>query len=189
MNGSSIIETIRNGDKRPLAEVYSAFRSEFMNWISAHYTCTREEAQDIYQASIITLYENIHSEKLLHLNGTIKTYLFAIGKNKAMELRRHEKKINTHSDVEEIELEDIKDWEKDKRERDLVLVERSLKKLGEPCKTMLELYYLHGMGLEELAKHLNYRNANTIKNLKCRCLAKLRELMVEESKQVDINDN
>jgi RNA polymerase sigma factor (sigma-70 family) len=188
MNGALIIETIRNGDKRPLGEVYKAFRTEFVNWATAHYICSRDEARDVYQACIITLYDNIQNQRLEHLNGSIKTYLFAIGKNKIMELRRGNQKFNTTTTINERELEDVKDWEKEKKETDLQMVEQALQKLGEPCKTMLELYYLHGMGLAELAKHLNYKNADTLKNVKCRCLIKLRQLVTEVALQIKHNE-
>lgn len=177
MNGDLIIESIKKGDKKPLAEVYKTFRLEFVNWATAHYTCSRDEARDIYQAVIITLYDNIQKGKLEQLSGSIKTYLFAIGKYKILELRRADTKYNGHASVDEMELEDVNNWEKEKKENDLHLVEQAMQKLGEPCKTLLELYYLHGMGLDELSKHLNYKNSDTIKNIKCRCLIKLRELV------------
>jgi len=183
MNGASIIEMIKTGDKKSLADVYKAYRSEFVNWATAHYTCSREEARDIYQSVIITLYDNIVTNKLQQLNGSLKTYVFAIGKYKILELRRAGKKYNTHTAVEEMELEDVIDWEKEKKETDLLLVEKAMQKLGEPCKTMLELFYLHGMGLDKLAKHLDYKNSDTIKNLKCRCLIKLRQLITDEQTQ------
>ena len=182
MDGSQLVNTIRSGDKEPLADIYRAHRTEFVNWLTAHYNCSRDEAHEVYQASIVTLLENIQSEKLRFLNGSIKTYLFAIGKNKMMESLRGNKKFSAHTDVGEMELEDVKDWEKEKKENDLVLVERAMQKLGEPCKTMLELYYLHGMSLEELASHLNYRNSDTVKNIKCRCVSKLRDLFAVEQK-------
>jgi RNA polymerase sigma factor (sigma-70 family) len=177
MNGASIIELIKQGDKQPLADVYKTYRTEFINWATAHYTCTRDEACDVYQAVIITLYDNIKNRKLEHLNGTIKTYLFAIGKYKILELRRADSKFNIQATVDEIELAEVHDWEQEKKESDLYRVELAMQKLGEPCKTMLELYYLHGMGFDELAKHLNYKNSGTIKNLKCRCLARLRQIV------------
>jgi RNA polymerase sigma factor (sigma-70 family) len=179
MNGAVLIEQLKKGNKKPLGEVYKAFRSEFVNWATAHFTCTRDEARDIYQAVIITLYDNIQTNKLEQLSGSLKTYLFAIGKYKILELRRADQKYNLHADVQEMELLDVSDWEKEKKENDLLLVERAMQKLGEPCKTMLELYYLHGMGLEELANHLNYKNSDTIKNLKCRCLNRLRQLITD----------
>ena len=180
MNGSTAIELIRSGDKKSLEEVYKVYQTEFVNWASLHYTCTKDEAREVYQAVIITFYDNIQRNKLQELTGSLKTYLFAIGKYKILELRRAENKFSAQP-VEEMELEELKDWEQEKKENDLMQVEQAMARLGEPCKTMLELYYLHGMGLDELAKHLNYKNSDTIKNLKCRCLIKLRQLVTSSN--------
>jgi len=59
-----IIEEIKNGNNSQLAEIYKAYRGEFVGWASRHFQCDKEEARDIYQASIITLYDNIINEKL-----------------------------------------------------------------------------------------------------------------------------
>ncbi len=177
-----IIEEIKNGDNSQLAEIYKAYRSEFVRWASSHYQCDKEEARDIYQASIITLYDNIINEKLKQLNGSVKTYLFAIGKNKIMELRRADKKFDLTQEVHRIDIEDEPDNEKQK-EKQLEIVQRCLEKLGEPCRTMLELYYYHDTGLDKLAEMLDYKNGDTVKNLKSRCLIRLRELVTQELKK------
>jgi RNA polymerase sigma factor (sigma-70 family) len=178
-----IIDEIKNGNNAQLAEVYRAYRAEFVGWASSHFQCDKEEARDIYQASIITLYDNIIKEKLQQLNGSVKTYLFAIGKNKIMELRRADKKIDASRDVENIDLPDEPDNEKQLKERHLQIVQRCLEKIGEPCRTMLELYYYHNTGLEALAETMHYKNSDTVKNLKSRCLLRLRELVTEELKK------
>ena len=62
------------------------------------------------------------------------------------------------------------------REATLVLVEQSLEQLGEPCKSLLELYYYDKMTMEDIAETLNYKNAATAKNLKYKCLNRLRKI-------------
>jgi len=178
-----IIEEIRNGNNTQLAEVYKAYRSEFVGWASSHYQCGKEEARDIYQASIIALYDNIINEKLHQLNGSVKTYLFAIGKNKIMELRRADKKIDLTQEVQNLEVADEPDKEKQEKENHLKIVQRCLEKLGEPCRTMLELFYYNGTNLDALAEMLHYKNGDTVKNLKSRCLLRLRELVTQELKK------
>jgi RNA polymerase sigma factor (sigma-70 family) len=183
MTDQLIIEDIKNGNNSQLAEIYKAYRSEFVGWASSHYQCEKEEARDIYQASIITLYDNIVNEKLKHLNGSVKTYLFAIGKNKIMELRRADKRFDTTQDVTNIDLEDVLDVEKSQKEKQLKIVQQCLEKLGEPCRTMLELYYYHDTGLDKLAEMMHYKNSDTMKNVKSRCLLRLRELVTQELKK------
>jgi RNA polymerase sigma factor (sigma-70 family) len=180
MREAVVIEEIKNGNRKELADIYKAHRNEFVNWASHQYQCTSEEARDIYQATIITFYDNIIKEKLLHLNGTVKTYLFAIGKNKIMELRRADKKFATNTTAAHLEIADRPDEDRERKELRLQVMQVCLEKLGEPCKTMLELYYYHHSSLEELAEKLHYKNSDTIKNLKSRCLARLRNLVTIE---------
>ena len=66
------------------------------------------------------------------------------------------------------------------KEMDLNLAEQCLEKLGDPCKSMLELYYYNKMSMEEITITLNYKNANTAKNLKYKCMNRLKRLFEEE---------
>jgi RNA polymerase sigma factor (sigma-70 family) len=183
MTESVIIEEIKNGNKKELAGIYKAYRNEFVSWATGHFQCTREEARDIYQASIITFYDNIMRERLQQLNGSVKTYLFAIGKYKILELRRADKKFGLNVDVQNIDVADEPDEEIQWKERNIELVRQCLEKLGEPCRTMLELYYYHETGLEALAEMMHYKNSDTVKNLKSRCLMRLRDLVTEREKK------
>lgn len=182
MTESLIIEEIKKGNHQQLTEIYKACRNEFIGWATSHYQCNKEEARDVYQASIITLYDNIVQEKLVHLNGSAKTYLFAIGKNKIMELRRADKKFGSHVDVDDIDIADSDSSESEK-EKYLKAARQCLLRLGEPCRTMLELYYFHNTDLNKLAETLHYKNSDTVKNLKSRCLLRLREMVTEELKK------
>src|SRR6478736_7617851 len=118
-----IIQEIKNGNNTQLAEINKAYRSEFVGWASINYQCDKEEARDIYQASVIALYDNIINEKLQQLNGSVKTYLFAIGKNKIMELRRADKKFDLSQDAKNLDLVDEPDDEKQLKERQLKIVQ------------------------------------------------------------------
>jgi len=83
-----------------------------------------------------------------------------------MELRRADKKFDLTLEVENIDIEDVQDNEKTQKEKQLKIVQSCLEKLGEPCRTMLELYYYHDTGLDKLAEMLLYKNSDTVKNLK-----------------------
>jgi RNA polymerase sigma factor (sigma-70 family) len=183
MRDTVIIDAIKNGNKKELAEVYKAYRSEFVGWATGHYQCSKEEARDIYQSSIIVFYDNIMRERLQQLNGSVKTYLFAIGKNKILELRRRDKRFDVHVELHSVDVEDPGDSDKVQRESDLTAVQHGLERLGEPCRTMLELYYYHETGLDKLAEMFHYKNGDTVKNLKSRCLSRLRDLVGKELKK------
>ena len=100
-----------------------------------------------------------------------------------MELRRADKKFDLAQEVQNLDVADDQDDEKQQKEMHLKVVQHCLEKLGEPCRTMLELYYYHETGLDSLAEMLHYKNGDTVKNLKSRCLLRLRELVTQELKK------
>ena len=185
MSENLIIEEIKSGNREELAKVYRAYRSEFIAWITSHYSCSREDAREVYQVSILILYENILSNKLKQLNGSIKTYLFAIGKNKFLEFKKADKRLNREVDAGDYGIDEITNLEQVEKEQSLVLMERSLSKLGDPCKSLLELYYFHNKSMEEIAGEMNYKNRATAKNLKCKCMARLREIFNNEKNKTN----
>jgi DNA-directed RNA polymerase specialized sigma24 family protein len=67
------------------------------------------------------------------------------------------------------------------------MVESCLGQVGEPAKTILELYYYHGMSMEEIAQKLNYKNADTAKNLKYKSLIKLKKIFQNRSTTFNSN--
>jgi len=56
-------------------------------------------------------------------------------------------------------------------------LERTLNELGNPCKQLLESYYYLGLKMKAIASKLGYKNADVAKNLKGRCLKKLKKRM------------
>jgi RNA polymerase sigma-70 factor (ECF subfamily) len=177
-----VIEKIKNGDKAQLEAIYKAHKVEFVNWITTQYHCSESDAKDIYQFAIITFYDNIRNEKLSQLNSSVKTYLFAIGKHKVLEQKKAAIKFRYLPEEQEPAMPDIGKWDDELYEESLQLVEKCLVKLGEPCKSLLELYYFHGLSMEEIADKMNYKNRFTSKNLKYKCINRLRRLYLEEIK-------
>ena len=187
MNEEVILTKIKNGDRNQLAIIYRTYRSEFIAWITSQFQCTRDEARDVYQVSIMILYQNIIENKVVQLKSSIKTYLFAIGKNKFLEFKKAESRFSDRVDPGEIEIKEITTWEDEDKEKKLQHMAKSLEKLGEPCKTLLELYYFHGMSMDEIAERLSYKNRATSKNLKYKCLNRLRKIFREEMEKIEIS--
>ncbi len=169
-----VIEKIKNGDKEELGVIYKTYQSEFVSWLMGRFRCTDEEAREIYQVAILTFYNNIIGGKLIKLNSSIKTYLFAIGKYKMMEQQKAAQKFIHNLNTSTAEEEYVE--EKEPYERSLQQVEACLSEMGEPAKTLLELYYYHGYSMEKIAGMLNYKNADTAKNLKYKSIVKLRKM-------------
>ena len=181
---SMVIEQIKEGDKSQLESIYKAYKIEFVAWITRNYSCSEEEAKDVYQFAILTFYDNISNGKLIELRSSVKTYLFAIGKNKILEQKKSAARYIDKDENEIVDVPEMDNWDSDLRESSLNLVEHCLEKLGEPCKSMLQLYYYHGMSMDEIAEKMNYKNRSTTKNLKYKCINRLRKIYLEELKKM-----
>jgi hypothetical protein len=55
-------------------------------------------------------------------------------------------------------------------------MERALNSLGEPCKSLIEAYYIHKKGMTDIAVQFGYTNADNAKNQKYKCLVRLKKL-------------
>ena len=136
----------------------------------------------LYQKTFIALYYNIKEEKLTELKSSIKTYLFAIGKNL---LREQFKAGSKFVDIMEVshESDKIDNSIMDKYDQSNLkdVVNELLYKIGEPCKTVLELYYFHQYSMDSIAVELNYKTEQIAAKRKFICLKQLKT-MVEQAK-------
>ncbi len=178
MEDRKIINQLKTGNDDALSAIYQSYRSEFISWLINRYQCDMEQARDHYQFAVLKFYENVLSGKLTDLNSSIKTYLFAIGKNKALESRKVANRY-TEEPLHGLRAEDSSD-EMMVKEQKMVMIENCLKKLGDPCESLLKQFYYHKKSMDELAEIFQYNNRDTAKNLKFKCLQRLRKLVNEE---------
>lgn len=178
MRDNEVIEQVKTGDDKTLEKVYIKYRQEFISWSIKRYACSVEEATDVYQQVIITFYDNCVQGKLCELKSNLKTYLFAIGKNKLMEEKKHKVKfINQEQfDLERDDTTNVID----EREESLLMVEKSLKKIGEHCKQLLEMFYYQKKSIEDITVVLGYKNKASARNQKYKCMEKLRKIHQEQ---------
>jgi RNA polymerase sigma factor (sigma-70 family) len=163
-------------NKEALADLYMKHRDEFLAWAANHYKLDRDEAIEIYQASILALYENAASGKLTELTSSIKTYLFAIGKNKIRQGFQSNRKVQALND--DFDLTDTAEETTDPAL--LKLAVHSLSELGEPCKSLLEQFYYHGGTMAYIADKFGYKNEDAVKSQKYKCLVRLRKLFMSK---------
>jgi RNA polymerase sigma-70 factor (ECF subfamily) len=187
MSENQIIERIRQGGQSELGMIYESYRTEFLQWISKEYHCSEDDSKDIFQLTILIFYDNVKSGKLEHLVSSIKTYLFAIGKNVAKENMRKARRT-TPINQEKWLKEHLID-EPDSRIEDdaFIIAKKALEQLGQPCQKLVELFYYEKKSMDEISVRLNYKNAETAKNQKCKCMARLRKLFEQMTTQATIN--
>ena len=73
----------------------------------------------------------------------------------------------------------------EKKDADLQLMDEALGKIGEPCKSLLEAFYIQKKSMPEIAESFGYTNADNAKTQKYKCLMRLKKLFFSRYKNED----
>lgn len=179
MNDQEKIDRLKNQDEALCREIYDQYRGDFIQWAWHHYHLDEDELINIYQEAITRLYFNIYSEQLVELKVSLKTYIYAIAKNLIHNHLKKHGRVERYEDYLSEELEGFRQDEIVQPEQEISAraqkAREILEHLGEPCKSILRLAYLKKLSNELIAYHLNYKNEETLKVVKSRCLKAIRE--------------
>lgn len=178
-NEQALLKGLANNDSRAIETLY---RDNF-NMVQAfilHNNGSYDDARDIFQEAMIALYEKAQMESFV-LTCQIKTYLYSICRRlwlkRLQQMGRYNSKIDNLEETVPVE-DDLEIH--DKRNAEFAIMDRALNSLGEPCKSLLEGYYLRKMGMQELADEFGYTNADNAKNQKYKCLMRLKKLFFSQ---------
>ena len=144
-----------------------------------------DDASDIFQEAMIVLYQKA-VEGSLELHCQLKTYLYSICRRLWLKrLQQAGRVIQQDANIEEtiaVE-EDVSQHEKS--QNDFNLMEASMAKIGEPCKSLLEAYYLQKKHMQEIADNFGYTNADNAKTQKYKCLVRLKKIFFAQYNKID----
>jgi RNA polymerase sigma factor (sigma-70 family) len=146
-----------------------------------------DDAKDIFQEAMIVLYEKARSGSF-ELNCLIKTYVYSVCRRlwlKRLQQANRFTEINESETVVPVE-EDVDDHAKRNAEFDMM--EKAISGLGEPCKSLLEAYYLQKKNMQEIAANFGYTNAENAKNQKYKCLMRLKKIFFTHYKNGDSDE-
>lgn len=141
---------------------------------------TEQEAKDIYQEAVIAFYEKAQQPQF-SLTCKIKTYLYAVCRR--LWLKRLSEKKRTSGSIPELEnFSGIEDAmvEIEENEKRFAKMGSALNALGEPCRTIIEDYYIRDLSMEMISDKFGYTNADNAKNQKYKCLQRLKKLFFNE---------
>ena len=178
-NEQALLKGLANNDSRAIETLYK----DNFNMVQAfilHNNGSYDDARDIFQEAMIALYEKAQSNSFV-LTCQIKTYVYSICRRlwlkRLQQLGRYSNPVDSLNETIPVE-EDFEIHEK--RNAEFAIMDRAMNSLGEPCKSLLEGYYLKKMGMQELASEFGYTNADNAKNQKYKCLMRLKKLFFSQ---------
>ncbi len=171
---TNIIQQIKQGNEKPLFDLYKLYRNEFIAWSAQQFGASKEQAQDSFQDAILDFHQNIMSGKLTELISSEKTYLFQIGKHKILNIIKKESRITYQENLHLIKGKEIEDFmENDNAVFTQEQISDAINKLPNDCQQVLNLHYFKEYGMDSIARELNYKNADTAKSKKSVCMKRL----------------
>lgn len=175
LNEQALLKGLANNDSKAVETLYKSHFSTIQHFVINN-NGSFDDARDVFQEAMITLYEKVQTDSFV-LSCQIKTYLFSICKHlwlkRLHQLGKYSGPLSSQEESISVE-QDIRDL--DKKEASFEIMHRALHSLGEPCKSLLEGYYLNKKGMQELAADFGYTNADNAKNQKYKCLMRLKKL-------------
>ncbi len=168
------LKQIAQNDKNTLDQLYMSYREPFLNYFK-RYSVSEEEIKDVYQDTMVAFYQRGVQGKLADLSSSIKTYIFGIGKNKMIDtIRKKGREVTPEISGEEYDSIEIEEHELSKEQKKL---NRHFQSLGESCQKMLKMFYYRGLDINEIAEIGGYKDSNSVKSHKSRCLKQLRKMV------------
>lgn len=141
-----------------------------------------DDARDIFQEAMVVLYEKAKSGNL-ELSCQIKTYIYSICRRlwlkRLQQLQRFPADVGGVEDSVPVE-EDLEQQEQ--KNMEFHVMEKAMMGLGEPCRSLLDAFYLQKKSMAEIASGFGYTNADNAKTQKYKCLSRLKKLFFAQYK-------
>jgi RNA polymerase sigma factor (sigma-70 family) len=170
-----LLSALRSGNGQALGSLYKTYFPMVLHFITQN-SGTEAEAKDIYQEAVIVLYEHVQEEEFV-LSCKIKTYLYSVCRRlwlkKLAQKSRYVGKIEDFESFIPFTKDDADAEEKDEQFKAMQV---SMGELGEPCRTILEDFFIHGFSMQQITDKMGYTNADNAKNQKYKCLMRLKKL-------------
>lgn len=180
-------------DSEALGIVYKKCKSNALQFLrKINYQANeRIDIEDIFQDSIIVLYENITNRDFeLASNTSLQTYLNSvcrnqllkkIGNNNTIELNENKELDDDNDDSIGFNplITDSLDEFEDATEQQFNAIEKALLKMkaaGGHCYELLTLFWYHRKSMNELTDIFGYTNSANTKNQKAKCQKRLEKL-------------
>jgi len=180
-NEKILLQGLARNDKKAVETIYRDNYGMVQALIINNNGST-DDARDVFQESMVVLYEKAKTGNF-ELNCQIKTYLYSVARRLWLKrLQQSQKFIQDVSSVEEtVPVEDEIEAQ-EQRNAEFQMMEKAMLNLGEPCRSLLEAFYLQKKSMTEIAGNFGYTNADNAKNQKYKCLMRLKKIFFDNYK-------
>ena len=179
-----LLEGLANEDKTSIERIYREHYSTVQSLV-VNNTGTADDAADLFQEMMIILFEKAKAGNL-ELHCQLKTFIYSISKRLWLKKLQYLQRFTSQNDALEETVQVEEEIEShEKRQNDFSIMENAMSKIGEPCKSLLEAYYIQRKQMQQIASDFGYTNADNAKTQKYKCLVRLKKIFFAQYKNVE----
>lgn len=171
-----IITGIKNDDQSTMSELYRTYYPLILNFI-VNNKGDEQDAKDIYQEAFMILIHNVKNE-VFKAESKVKTYLYSICRRQWLkELQNRNRYMvgyQEHDDYIEFDTQEGVDI--DAFRQRYLHMENSLREIGEPCRSVIKMFYIQNLSMQTIADEMGYTNSANAKTQKYKCLRRLKKI-------------
>lgn len=180
---SELLQGLARNDRKAVEAIYKA-NFNLIQALVVNNNGTAEDAKDIFQEAVMVLYRKVQGEGFT-LNCLIRTYLYAVARRLWLKrLMQQHRFASAEGEPPAVAVEDDLEAHR-RRDAEFELMEKAMGGLGEPCKSLLEAFYLRKQSMGDIAAQFGYTNTDNAKNQKYKCLVRLKKLFFSQYKTED----
>jgi RNA polymerase sigma factor (sigma-70 family) len=180
-NEKALLQGLANNDKKSIETIYKT-NYNMVQALVINNNGSADDAKDIFQEAMIVLYEKVKTGSF-ELNCLIKTYVYSVSRRLWLKRLLHQNRYTLTGDGEELHAVPEEDLEEHERlDTEYTMMEKAVNTLGEPCKSLLEAFYMQKKSMQEIAQNFGYTNAENAKNQKYKCLIRLKKVFFTQYK-------
>ncbi|MET3888066.1 RNA polymerase sigma factor [Niastella sp. OAS944] len=181
----ALLKGLAVNDRKSVETIYKLFYNMVQSLILNN-NGSADDARDIFQETVIVLYEKAKSGSF-ELNCQLKTYVYSVSRRLWLKkLQQQQKYVPNIAGLDETVPVEEEVESHNQLNSEFQMMEKAMLHLGEPCRSLIEAFYLQKKSMTDIAGHFGYTNADNAKNQKYKCLMRLRKLFFAEFKNNDV---
>ncbi|MEO8569856.1 MAG: sigma-70 family RNA polymerase sigma factor [Ginsengibacter sp.] len=176
-----LLEALVSNDRIAIEKIYRGNFPSIQSFILKNNGST-DDAKDIFQEAMVILFQKAKLDSFV-LTCQIKTYVYSVCRRLWMKKLQQDSRYHQVTDLvkETVSVEDEIEAH-EKQNTQMALMQNALSKIGEPCKGILEAFYIQKKTMPEIAEAFEYTNADNAKTQKYKCLMRLKKIFFSQYK-------
>ncbi len=174
-NERALLEGLAASEKKAVETIYQENYNMVQSLIINN-NGSADDAKDIFQEAMIVLYEKVRSGTF-ELNCQIRTFVYSVSRRLWLKRLQQQNRYAAPGDnMENVVAVEEELGQHEQRNTEFEMMDKAINNLGEPCKSLLEAYYLQKQTMQVIAANFGYTNSDNAKNQKYKCLMRLKKI-------------